>query len=97
LDLRSFDAAEARFAGGRTSIVGAASLWVPLTAEASPRLAAWAARAAEGERLGVFLDGRLVAAPRSREATGGGVFVPVSSKSDGDRVLRELRNGGAPR
>lgn len=96
-DLRSFDVGEARFAGGRTSIVGAASLWLPLTTDAGAKLAAWSARAAEtGERLGVFLEGRLVAAPSARDATGGGIFVPVASKDEGDRVLKRLRNGGEP-
>jgi len=38
--------------------------------------------------------GRLVAAPRVTTPLGGGIPLRVASKSEGDRVLRELRNGG---
>jgi hypothetical protein len=93
-DLSAFDLGRAEFAGGRTSIVGAASLWIPLKPEDRPILAQWVAHDG-GLRLGIFLDGRLVAAPRVKDAIGG-IFLPVPSKADGDRVLARLRNGGAP-
>jgi hypothetical protein len=77
--------------------VGPAALWVPLKPEANPRLAAWSARAAaDGELLGLFLKGKLVAAPRMKTAVGGGITLPVASKSEGDAVLKRLRGGGAP-
>ena len=95
LDLRSFDVEAATFAGGRTSIVGEASLWLPLTPEGNARLAAWSEHAGD-DLLGIFLKGRLVAAPRVRGPIGGGIPLRVSSKSEGDQVLKELRAGGAP-
>jgi hypothetical protein len=97
LDMASFDLGGSKFLGGRTSTVGAAALWVPLKPEANPRLEEWSARAASnGELLGLFLKGKLVAAPRMKTAVGGGIVVPVASKDEGDAVLKELRNGGAP-
>lgn len=95
LDLRAFDLGRAEFAGGRTSIVGEAALWLPLKPEERPRLAQWVAHGS-GELLGIFLDGRLVAAPRVRDAIGG-ILLPVPGKAEGDRVLARLRNGGAAR
>lgn len=93
LDLNSFDPGAAGFAGGRTSVVGEATIWLPLTPEGSRRLADWSNNAGE-KRLGVFLNGKLVAAPEIKSAIGGGIPLRVASKSDGDRVLKELRNGG---
>ena len=93
LDLSSFDVAAASFAGGRTSIVGEATIWLPLTAEGSHRLAAWSNSPGE-HRLGIFLKGELVAAPQIKGAIGGGIPLPVAGKAQGDRVLKELRNGG---
>lgn len=95
LDLRSVDVAGATFAGGRTSLVGEATIWLPLTAEGRRRLDEWSARHA-GDYLGIYLDGRLVAAPQVRGAIGGGIPLRVASKTDGDAVLRRLRDGGAP-
>jgi hypothetical protein len=96
LDMASFDLGESKFLGGRTSTVGSAAIWVPVKPAASPRLAEWSARAAQnGDLLGIFLKGKLVAAPRMNTAVGGGIVLPVSSKSEGDAVLKELRNGGA--
>jgi len=95
LDLTAFDVGAATFAGGRTSIVGEASLWLPLNPEGSRRLAAWSEHAGD-DLLGIFLKGRLVAAPRLESRISGGILVRVSSKSEGDRVLRELRSGGVP-
>jgi len=94
LDLNSVDLGAVAFAGGRTSIAGEATLWLPLTPEASRRLADWSSRHA-GEYLGIYLEGRLVAAPRIDGAPGGGIPLRVKSKRDGDRVLEELRRGGA--
>jgi hypothetical protein len=94
-DLNAFDLTHAAFAGGRTSIVGGASLWIPLKPEEASRFAQWVAHS-DGEVLGIFLDGRLVAAPHVKDAIGG-IFLPVPGKSEGDRVLERLRNGGAPR
>jgi hypothetical protein len=93
LDLNSFDLAAAAFAGGRTSIVGEATIWLPLTPEGSRRLDEWSS-AHPGEHLGVFLKGRLVEAPQVRGAFGGGIPLRVSGKTEGDVVLKELRNGG---
>lgn len=93
LDLTAFDVSGATFAGGRTSIVGEAALWLPLTPEGSQRLAAWSAHAGD-DLLGIFLKGKLVAAPRVRTQISGGIPLHVTSKSDGDLVLKELRNGG---
>ena len=95
LDLRSVDAAGATFAGGRTSLAGEATIWVPLTAEGNRRLAEWS-RAHAGDFLGIYLDGRLVAAPGIRGAIGGGIPLRVASKGEGDAVLRRLHAGGAP-
>jgi hypothetical protein len=97
LDMASFELGEAKFLGGRTSTVGSAAIWVPLKPEANPRLAEWSARAARnGDLLGIFVKGKLVAAPRMRTAVGGGILIPVPSKTEGDAVLKELRGGGAP-
>jgi preprotein translocase subunit SecD len=94
LDLNSIDLAGAAFAGGRTSLVGEAAIWLPLTPEASQRLEAWSA-AHTGDYLGIFLKGRLVSAPRITSRIGGGIPLRVGSKDEGDVVLRELRSGGA--
>lgn len=93
-DLNAFDLAHAEFAGGRTSVVGEAALWVPLKPEQRPLLAQWLAHDG-GDVLGVFVDGRLVAAPHVKDAIGG-IFVPVHGKTEGDAVLARLRRGGAP-
>ncbi len=94
-DLTAVDAAGATFAGGRTSLAGEATIWLPLTAEGRARLEAWSSTHA-GDRLGIFLDGRLVAAPQIKAAIGGGIPLRVESKGEGDAVLARLRNGGAP-
>ncbi len=94
LDLNSVDIGAVAFAGGRTSIAGEATLWLPLTPEASRRLADWTSRHA-GEYLGIYIEGRLVAAPRIDGTLGGGIPLRVKSKRDGDRVMEELRRGGA--
>ena len=94
-DLTAVDAARATFAGGRTSLAGEATIWLPLTAEGRARLEAWSSTHA-GDRLGIFLDGRLVAAPQIKTAIGGGIPLRVESKGEGDAVLARLRNGGAP-
>lgn len=95
LDLSSCEPGGAAFAGGRTSVVGEATIWLPLTPEGSRRLESWSRRPERAyEYLGIFLRGRLVAAPRVTTPLGGGIPLRVASKSDGDRVLRELRNGG---
>ncbi len=96
LDLNAFELGAAAFAGGRTSIAGEATIWLPLTPEGSRRLTAWSERHS-GDFLGVFLKGRLVAAPRIQSAVGGGIPLRVASKLEGDLVLEELRNGGATR
>lgn len=93
LDLSSFNPAAATFSGGRTSIVGEATIWLPLTAEGSRRLEAWSEHAGD-DLLGIFLKGKLVAAPHVNGPIGGGIPLRVSGKSEGDRVLKELRNGG---
>jgi hypothetical protein len=95
LDLSGCEPGAAAFAGGRTSVVGEATIWVPLTAEASRRLEGWSSRPErQSEYLGIFLKGRLVAAPRVTGGLSGGIPLRVASKSEGDRVLRELHNGG---
>jgi hypothetical protein len=94
LDLNSVELNAVAFAGGRTSVVGEATLWLPLTPEGSRRLDAWSARHT-GDFLGIFLKGRLVAAPRIEGRMGGGIPLRVSGKSEGDVVLSELRRGGA--
>jgi len=96
LDLSAFDLGAVTFAGGRTSIAGEATIWLPLTPEGSRRLEAWSGRHA-GDYLGIFLEGRLVAAPQIRNQVGGGIPLRVASKREGDRVLEKLRHGGAPR
>jgi hypothetical protein len=96
LDLSSINVGAVDFAGGRTSLAGEATLWLPLTPEASQRLEAWSAEHA-GEYLGIFLKGKLVAALEIKSRIGGGIPLRVSSKSEGDAVLRELRGGGATR
>src|SRR5262245_24271415 len=93
LDLNSFDVGAAAFSGGRTSVVGEATIWLPLTPEGSRRLEDWSSTPGE-KRLGIFLNGKLVAAPEIKTRIGGGIPLRVASKSDGDRVLKELRNGG---
>jgi hypothetical protein len=96
LDLNSVNLGAVAFAGGRTSIAGEATLWLPLTPEGSRRLAAWSGQHA-GDYLGIFLKGKLVAVPRIESRIGGGIPLRVPSKHDGDQVLEELRNGGAAR
>jgi len=93
LDLNSFDLGAAAFSGGRTSVVGEATIWLPLTPEGSRRLEDWSSVPGE-KRLGIFLNGKLVSAPEIKGQTGGGIPLRVASKSEGDRVLKELRNGG---
>jgi hypothetical protein len=93
-DLTSFDLRRVEYAGGRTSVVGEAAIWLPLTPEGSRRLQEWSASHI-GEQLGMFLKGRLVAAPVVRSAVSGGLPLAVAGKTEGDRVLRELRGGGA--
>jgi hypothetical protein len=93
LDLSSFDLAAAGFSGGRTSVVGEATIWLPLTPEGSRRLEAWSSGTGD-KRLGIFVNGKLVAAPQIKSRIGGGIPLRVASKSDGDRVLEVLRNGG---
>jgi hypothetical protein len=95
-DLNSFDLGAAAFAGGRTSLAGEATIWLPLTPEASQRLAAWSNGHA-GDYLGIFLEGKLVAAPQIGSQAGSGIPLRVSSKSEGDRVLEALRHGGVAR
>jgi hypothetical protein len=95
LDLSSFELGRVEYAGGRTSVVGEATIWMPLTPEGSRRLQEWSSSHV-GEHLGMFLKGKLVSAPVVRSAVSGGVPLAVPSKSEGDRVLKELRNGGAP-
>ena len=94
-DLTAVDVAGTTFAGGRTSLAGEATIWLPLTAEGRRRLEAWSSQN-PGERIGIFLDGRLVAAPQVKTAIGGGIPLRVESKGEGDAVLRRLRHGGAP-
>jgi hypothetical protein len=95
LDLSSCEPGGATFAGGRTSVVGEATIWLPLTPEGSRRLEIWSRRPErQYQYLGIFLKGKLVAAPRVTSPLSGGIPLRVASKSDGDRVLRELRNGG---
>ena len=93
LDLNAFDFGAAEFAGGRTSVVGEAAIWLPLKPDARRRLEEWSA-GHRGDYLGIYLKGRLVAAPRILGAVGAGLPLRVSSKNEGDVVLRELRNGG---
>jgi hypothetical protein len=92
-DLTGVDLAGVTFSGGRTSLVGEATLWLPLTPEASRRLEDWSAAHA-GDYLGIFLEGKLVAAPRIQSRIGGGIPLRVASKSEGDVVLKKLRGGG---
>jgi preprotein translocase subunit SecD len=66
---------------------------LPLTAEGSRRLEAWSS-ASGPKRLGIFLNGKLVAAPEIKSRLGGGIPLRVASKTEGDRVLKELHNGG---
>ena len=96
LDLNSFDLGAVTFAGGRTSIAGEATIWLPLTPEGNRRLTAWSEQHV-GDLLGIFLKGRLVAAPQIKTQVGGGIPLRVASKLEGDLVLEELRNGGATR
>jgi hypothetical protein len=96
LDLNAFDLAAAEFAGGRTSVVGEAAIWLPLKPEARRRMEEWSS-AHPGDYLGIYRNGRLVSAPKIQGTIGAGIPLRVSSKSEGDIVLGELRNGGAPR
>jgi preprotein translocase subunit SecD len=82
--------------GGPPPLAGAATLWLPLTPEASRRLEAWSAQHT-GEYLGIFLKGKLVSAPRIQTRISGGIPLRVASKGEGDVVLKELRGGGAAR
>jgi hypothetical protein len=93
LDLTSFNLGAAAFAGGRTSIVGEATIWLPLTPAGSRRLESWSATSRD-DSLGIFLKGQLIAAPRVKATIGGGIPLRVANKSEGDRVLRELQRGG---
>jgi hypothetical protein len=94
LDLHSINILGATFAGGRTSIVGEATIWLPLTPEGSRRLEAWSAEHM-GDYLGIFLRSKLVDVPQIKASIGGGIPLRVPSKTEGDLVMRELRNGGA--
>jgi hypothetical protein len=94
LDLHSINIVGVTFAGGRTSVVGEATIWLPLTPEARQRLETWSAQHT-GDYLGIFLRGKLVAVPQIKTSIGGGIPLRVQSKMEGDLVMRELRNGGA--
>lgn len=94
LDLNSINIGGVTFAGGRTSVVGEATIWLPLTPEASQRLETWSTQHT-GDYLGIFLKGKLVAVPQIKASIGGGIPLRVSSKTEGDLVIRELRSGGA--
>ncbi|HVQ54137.1 MAG TPA: hypothetical protein VMT25_03115 [Thermoanaerobaculia bacterium] len=96
LDLNSIVLEAVEFSGGRTSLAGEATLWLPLKPEASQRLDAWSAQHT-GEYLGIFLRGKLVSAPQIKSRISGGIPLRVASKSEGDLVLKELRGGGAAR
>jgi len=96
LDLSAVEIGEVAFAGGRTSIAGEATIWLPLNAEGRRRLAEGSQRHA-GDYLGLYLKGRLVAAPRIGTVSGGGIPLRVGSKREGDAVLEELRSGGVAR
>jgi len=93
LDLNSINIPGVTFAGGRTSVVGEATIWLPLTPEASRRLETWSAEH-EGDYLGIFLRGRLVAVPQIKGSFGGGIPLRVPSKAEGDLVISEVRGGG---
>jgi hypothetical protein len=93
LDLNSFELGAVDFAGGRTSVAGEATLWLPLTPAGSRRLEAWSSHP-DGDFLGIFLKGELVAAPQIKGKIGGGIPLRVAGKREGDLVLKELRNGG---
>ena len=93
LDLHSINIPGVTFAGGRTSTVGEATLWLPLTPEASQRLETWSTEH-KGDSLGIFLRGKLVAVPQVKTSIGGGIPLRVAGKTEGDLVLRELHNGG---
>jgi hypothetical protein len=94
LDLNAFELGAAEFAGGRTSVVGEAVIWLPLNPDGRRRLEEWS-EAHPGDALGIYLKGRLVSALQIQSPIGAGIPVRVKSKSEGDVVLRELRNGGA--
>jgi hypothetical protein len=94
LDLNSIELGAVGFAGGRTSVAGEATLWLPLTAGGTQRLEDWSAHH-EGDYLGIFLRGKLVAVPRIESKIGRGIPLRVRSKSEGDVVMHELQNGGA--
>lgn len=94
LDLNSINIPGVTFAGGRTSVVGEATIWLPLTPEASRRLETWSAEH-KGDYLGIFLRGKLVAVPQIRASFGGGIPLRVQSKAEGDLVISEVRSGGA--
>lgn len=96
LDLNSFDLGAVAFAGGRTSIAGEATLWLPLSPEGRRRLAAWS-ESHTGDDFGIFVKGRLAAAPRIQTPVGSGIPLRVASKREGDEILEELRHGGAGR
>ncbi|HLN93649.1 MAG TPA: hypothetical protein VK389_07290, partial [Thermoanaerobaculia bacterium] len=83
LDLNSVDLGAVTFAGGRTSIAGEATIWLPLTPEGHRRLETWSGRHA-GDYLGIFLKGKLVAAPRIEAGIAGGIPLRVPSKREGD-------------
>lgn len=95
LDMNSFDLGAATFLGGRTSVVGEATIWLPLKPEGNRRLEEWSS-SHPGEPLGIFLKGKMVAAPQVRGPLGGGIPLRVASKKEGDEILERLRAGGAP-
>jgi len=96
LDLNSVVLEAVGFSGGRTSLAGEATLWLPLKPEASQKLETWSAQHT-GEYLGIFLKGKLVSAPQIKSRISGGIPLRVPSKSEGDLVLKELRGGGGAR
>src|SRR5262249_2784964 len=89
LDLSAFQPGAAGSSGGRAGVGGEATFGLPLPPEGARRLEEWSSQAkAGGQYLGIFLRGKLIAAPEVRGPVGGGIPLRVANKIEGDRVLR---------
>jgi len=93
LDLNAFVLANVRLESEQQDLAGGVSIWLPLTPEASRRLEKWTGEHI-GQRLGVFLKGKLVEAPWIRSQIGSGIPLRVASKDEAATVLKELGRGG---
>jgi preprotein translocase subunit SecD len=92
LDLRNLDARTAKVS---TSPDGTFMVWIETTPEGSKLLGAWTSANLQ-KHLGIFLDNRLVAAPRIKSKIDGMIVIEDEfTKAQAEAVVARLKRGGA--